>query len=214
MQGDGDGVTDEDRENLHKRTKDWKKKNAAWNQLSSCADGLNALTPQCTGPKNAEKPLMPVTAKYEFIWPWELNRLDALGIHLNATYCFVFACADISFDLIGNFYSNEVTLFATPAVGVGLGIGGDISGGVIAAYDAPYNADLAGAGRNLSANYTQGVGGQATYGVSASPNVTGNYAQTYSVAVSGGGEASGVYEASNSYPIFSCDKKSCYFGVK
>lgn len=156
----------------------------------------------------------PLIPEYDFIAPWEFDRLDALGIRINGTYCFIIICGDISIDLIGNSYSNEATLFVTPGIGGGLGYGFDVSGGIIAAYDAPTNSSLAGAARNFTLNFTPEVGGQVAYSVAADPNFTGNYAQTYNLGITGGAEASAYYSASYSIPIGTCDLRSCYSGVK
>ncbi|MCI0552167.1 MAG: RHS repeat-associated core domain-containing protein [Anaerolineae bacterium] len=172
-----------------------------------------AVVPQVEDSQPSET-IGPLIPEYDFIAPWELNRLDALGIRLNGTYCFILICGDISVDIIGNSQSNEATLFVTPGLGAGLGWGFDFSGGIVAAYDAPNNNSLAGLGRNLTINYTPGVGFQASRGIAVDPNVTGNYAQTYSLGITGGEEASLYYSASYSFPIGTCDMNDCYFGVK
>jgi len=140
--------------------------------------------------------------------------LDAWGFRLNGTYCHIIICGDISFDLLGNSETGEVTLFFTPGLGLGLGYGFDGSVGVIGAYDAPTMSSIAGAARNFTVNFTPEIGGQGSYGVSAESNVTGNYAQTYSLGVTGGAEASAYFSASYAIPIGTCNKTDCYFGVK
>jgi hypothetical protein len=177
------------------------------------------LPPLVAPPSEEDEPQItdtigPVIPDYDFIAPWELNRLDAWGFRINGTYCFIIACGDISFDIIGNSVSGETTLFFTPGLGGGLGYGFDGSVGIIGAYDAPINSSLAGAGSNFTLNITPETGGQASYGVAADPNFTGNYSQTYSLGVTGGAEASVYYSASFAFPLGTCDRSSCYFGVR
>jgi RHS repeat-associated protein len=178
--------------------------------LQYCLQHLYA--PQCSIPEQAI--VSPLQPEYDFIGFWEFDQLNALGMQLNGTGCFIIICGDISINVIGNFDSGEATLFVTPGFAGGLGFGVDGSAGVVAAYDAPNNSSLAGLANNVSVNITPGTGGQASYSVSEDSNVTGNYAQTYSVGITGGGEASAVYGPSYSFPIGTCDKFTCYFGVK
>jgi hypothetical protein len=179
-------------------------------QLQYCLQHPNIA--ECSIAK--QETITPLKPKYDFVGFWELNRLDALGIRLNGTACFIIICGDLSIDVIGNFDAGEATLFVTPNLAVGLGYGVDGSAGILGAFDAPHNNSLAGPARNFSVNITPGVGGQGSYSVSTAANITGNYSQVYSLGVTGGGEASGVYGASYSFPIGTCDRANCYFGVK
>jgi RHS repeat-associated protein len=179
-------------------------------QLQYCLE--HPFAPQCTIPP--EETLAPIQPNYVVIWPWEFDHLDAWGFQLNGTGCLIIICGDVSLSLIGNPATSEATLFLTPGIHFGLGYGIDGSAGIVGAYDTPSNSSLAEGSQNFSLNITPGTGGQGTYGVSESPNVTGNYAQTYSLSVSGGGEASAVYGPSYSFPIGTCTRIDCYWGVR
>ncbi len=179
-------------------------------QLKFCLQHPNY--PECAVPKLDS--LNPLPIKYDFIAPWEFDKLDAWGFRLNGTYCRI-VCFDVSVDMLGNSTLREATFFITPSGPSSLfGWGFDGSVGIVGAYDAPDMESLTGAGRSFSVNLTSSLGGQASYGISASPNVTRNYAQTWSFALSGGEEFSAAQSAGYSFPIFTLDEKKFYKGLK
>ena len=179
-------------------------------QLQYCL--AHRFAPECDIPQQAT--LTPLPYEYDFIGFWEFDHLDAWGFRLNFTFCRI-VCGDFSFDILGNRMLREATSFFTlSGVSTALGWGYDGSIGIVGAYDAPTMDSLAGAGRNIFANIVPGIGGQVSYGSSESPNVSRNYAQTWSLGISTGQEYSGGMSPGYSIPIFTLDEKNFYKGLK
>ena len=176
------------------------KKHEAAQQLDFCLEHMNY--PECDIPEQAT--LSPLPTHFTLIFPWQLSHLDAGGVTGDLTGCFIIICGTLGVSWIYNPKWGESTVFFNYGGGGGLGWGTAGSGGIILAYDAPYNSDLAGLATNYGANVFVGQGGQITYAHSASPNVTGNYAQTYTASYGFGGEASAHGYITNSISLITC----------
>jgi hypothetical protein len=172
-------------------------------QMQFCSEHPHA--PECTIPK--EDTLTQTPNHFTPIFPWQLSHLDAYGITGGITACRIFVCGTFGFSLIHNSkWNDEDTIFLNGGGGFGLGWGQSTSAGGLLAYDVEYNKDLAGGAANYGVNITPVKGGQVTYSVSDSPNVHGNYAQTYTISGSWGGEASGHAYQTFSIPLLQCGR--------
>ena len=193
---DHDGECDSD----DKGCNSLKKKIEGKKQLNFCLQHPNY--PECDIPEQDTLRTLPI--HFTPIFPWQLSHLDVVGLTGDITGCFIIICGTVGVSWVKNPKWGEDTIFFNFGGGRGLGWGSAGSVGGILAYDAPYNSDLAGLATNYGANVTVGQGGQITYAHSASPNVTGNYAQTYTASYSLGGEGSAHHYITNSIPLVTC----------
>jgi hypothetical protein len=129
----------------------------------------------------------------DLVAPWELDRLDGIGIRFvdisGWIPDFPFLGGAVSFDLIYNFRSNELSLVPNGNVLIGVGEGGSQSESLILVYDTPNNDALKGLSAGAQIDITAAVGVSASYSLSKDP-VEGQYSQIYTIGASQGLEAS------------------------
>jgi len=147
----------------------------------------------------------PVVPSNDFVSPFEFDKLDAIGIRVDVggwIPVFPVLGGGISFDIVFNSASEEISINATPNIYAGLGEGGSLAVGPLFIYDAPDNDALAGLGYGAQANVTAGGGLQIGYSYSDRPGWTGKHAQIYSILFSGGAELSASAVIGYTIPIF------------
>jgi hypothetical protein len=140
------------------------------------------------------KPVQPSTD--EFTAFWELDKLDAIGLRVDGSGWlpqFPFIGIDLNVDVVISLERTDVSIYFTPNLLLGVGGGASITGGVVGYYDAPKAIDPTGMGYGGQINITSGSGINMSYGYSDKPGSSGRHAQNWSIAASGGGQASGGF---------------------
>jgi RHS repeat-associated protein len=129
----------------------------------------------------------------DFVGFWEMDRLDAAGVRLNLSAWipnFPIVGGDISLDAVYNVHTDELSVFLTPGILVGIGEGADVSIGGIGLYDLEDNSDYAGWGGGGQAAIIPAIGGQAAWAFSFSRGASGKQAQMWHGGIGGGAEFS------------------------